>query len=502
MSAHPQQVAAYEGWRLEELRRLALLDTPAEESFDRVTRLAARTLNVPIAAISLVDGTREWFKSRVGLDATQIPLHGSFSAHVVHAQHALTVHDATQDPRFAANPLVTDSPHVRSCLGVLLHTGNGLPIGTLCAMDTRHRSFSAGELGTWKDFAGIVQGMIYTRELTIESDRLLRAAEASEQKHLEIERRFKKVANSVPALIGYWNTGLRCEFANDGYRAYFGLEPEQMIGMHLEELLGEKLFALNSPHALAALAGEAQRFQRRVTRRDGKIMDTEGQYLPDRDESGKVRGFYVLVTDISELTTAKSELEVINAKLLKESTTDFLTGLANRRVFTEKCDAAFLRFQDNGDGFALILLDLDNFKQINDCLGHEIGDEVLREVGNILADQMRGGGDLAARLGGEELAILCSGKFSEASLHELAERIRAQINQAVIETQKGPVSFTSSFGIACSNEDDASWTSSFARADSALYEAKEAGKDCIVFGRSPSKGATGRFRSLGIPSIR
>jgi diguanylate cyclase (GGDEF)-like protein len=275
-----------------------------------------------------------------------------------------------------------------------------------------------------------------------------------------------------------------------------------MIGRHFREVLGEELYVRNSPHAHAALAGEPQRFQRWTTGPDGNPRHTEGQYLPDRDETGKVQGFFVLVTDITELTAAKAALEISNAKLLKESSTDFLTGLANRRIFTERSEAAFGRFKESGEPFALILLDLDDFKQINDRLGHEIGDRVLQAVGEVLAGQARGRDDLAARLGGEEFAVLLPGDFNEDLLHEVAGRIRAQINKTSVDSPKGPVSFTSSFGIACSREGDCSWTAAFARADCALYEAKEAGKDRIVFGHSVAKGVTGRFKSMGIPPVR
>jgi diguanylate cyclase (GGDEF)-like protein/PAS domain S-box-containing protein len=388
---------------------------------------------------------------------------------------------------------------VRAWLGVPFHTRSGHAIGILSGMDTQPRSFSTDDIAVWSDFARIIEDIIHARELAVESEWLLRAAQASEQKHTEVERRLQRIADSIPALIGYWNTELRCEFANDAYRAYSGLTPQQMIGRHIREVLGEKLFTLNAPHAHAALAGEPQRFQRRVIGQDGAPRDTEGQYLPDRDANGVVRGFFVLVTDVTELTTAKGALEVSNAKLLKESTTDFLTGLANRRVFTERCEAAAARIRKSGEGYAMVLLDLDDFKKINDSFGHDNGDKVLQAVGNILSSQLRERDDLAARLGGEEFAILCQGEFTEESLQELAGRIRSQINTTSVATPKGPVSFTSSFGIAHSGPTDSSWTDAFARADAALYEAKEAGKDCIVFGRSAAKGTTGRFKSMGIP---
>jgi diguanylate cyclase (GGDEF)-like protein len=235
---------------------------------------------------------------------------------------------------------------------------------------------------------------------------------------------------------------------------------------------------------------------------DGSPRDTEGRYLPDRDANGEVRGFFVLVTDVTELASAKGALELSNAKLLKESTTDFLTGLANRRVFTERCEAAAAAFRQTGRGYALILLDLDDFKRINDSLGHDNGDKVLQVTGEILGNALREGEDLAARLGGEEFAILCAGEFTEDSLREMAGRVRSRIKQAVVSTPKGSVSFTSSFGVARCSAQDKSWTETFARADAALYEAKESGKDRIVFGHSAAKGTTGRFKSMGIPPAK
>ncbi len=503
VSPPPQERAqpARENQRLLALRQLGMLDTAPDGSFDRVTRLAARILRVPIALVSLVDESRVWFKSRVGLDVAQFPRDVTLCARVIEERKVLVIPDATRDPCYAANPLVTGAPHLRAYLGVPLYSKSREPIGTLCAIDVQPRDFGADEIAVWNDFAGLVQDMLLARELTVESEQQLRVASTSAEKHTQMERRLQRIADHIPALIGYWNTELKCEFANEAYRAYSGLAPEQMIGLHFRELLGEEIYARNSPYAYAALAGEPQRFQRSAVGKDGKRQHTEGQYLPDYDDTGAVCGFFVLVTDITELTAAKGDLEVINAKLLKESTTDFLTGLANRRVFTERSEAAFRRFQETGDSYSLIVMDLDNFKLINDRLGHEIGDRVLGAMGEILGGQLRGRDDLAARLGGEEFAVLCPGSFTENSLQQMAGRIRAQINKSTVDSPQGPVSFTSSFGMASVNAADSSWTGAFARADSALYEAKETGKNRIVFGASTARGTTGRFRSMGIPPL-
>jgi len=110
------QMPADEAQRLAALQRLALLDTPATESFDRITRLAAKALGVPMLLVSLVDADRQWFKSCVGLDATQTSRDVSFCGHVVFERRTLVVPDAARDPRFAGNPLVTGPPYVRAYL--------------------------------------------------------------------------------------------------------------------------------------------------------------------------------------------------------------------------------------------------------------------------------------------------------------------------------------------------------------------------------------------------
>jgi GAF domain-containing protein len=128
--------------RLEALRRLGILDTPPSESFDRLTRIAADVLQVPIVLVSLVDEHRQWFKSRFGLGAAETPREVSFCGHAVFLRAPLVVPDARTDPRFDDNPLVTGEPHVGAYLGIPIHTRDGQPIGTLCAIDHRPRQFS------------------------------------------------------------------------------------------------------------------------------------------------------------------------------------------------------------------------------------------------------------------------------------------------------------------------------------------------------------------------
>jgi phosphoribosyl 1,2-cyclic phosphodiesterase/DNA-binding response OmpR family regulator len=140
-----------EAERLLALRELAILDTPSEERFDRVTRLASAALGVPIAMVSLVDQDRQWFKSCRGLNTRETPRDAAFCAHVVHLRTELVVPDALQDDRFADNPLVASDPRVRFYAGAPLILPNGRCIGTLCVLDTRPRQLDPRELTILRD---------------------------------------------------------------------------------------------------------------------------------------------------------------------------------------------------------------------------------------------------------------------------------------------------------------------------------------------------------------
>jgi signal transduction histidine kinase len=129
-----------ESERLAALQAYEVLDTPPELAFDRLTQVAQYVTGVPTVLVSLVDANRQWFKSRVGLDAPQTPRDISFCGHTVFQRVPLIVTDATADPRFADNPLVTGQPGIRYYVGVPLITPEGMAIGTLCAIDYTPRA--------------------------------------------------------------------------------------------------------------------------------------------------------------------------------------------------------------------------------------------------------------------------------------------------------------------------------------------------------------------------
>ncbi len=159
------------------MHALKVLDTEPEERFDRFTRLACKIFATPIALVSLIDRERQWFKSRYGIDVTQMPRSVSFCGHQMKDDEVLVVPDVRADPRFSNNPLVLQAPNIRFYAGCLLRDANGESLGTFCLIDKRPRDFSAHEVDTLRELARMVEAELLsatlatTDELTCISNR-------------------------------------------------------------------------------------------------------------------------------------------------------------------------------------------------------------------------------------------------------------------------------------------------------------------------------------------
>ena len=150
-------IPSNESQRLQTLRDLKLLDTPPEERFDRVTRLAKQVFGTPIALVSLVDADRQWFKSRQGLDATETPRDISFCGHAILDDKIMVVNDAESDQRFCDNPLVCGNPNIRFYAGYPLAAPDGNRIGTLCIIDEKPREMSHEQLQLLRELGRMVE---------------------------------------------------------------------------------------------------------------------------------------------------------------------------------------------------------------------------------------------------------------------------------------------------------------------------------------------------------
>jgi diguanylate cyclase (GGDEF)-like protein len=160
---NPVQVG--EDDRLRTLREYRILDTDPDESFERITRIVSAALHVPMAAITLVDTDRQWFKSRIGIDIEETPRSASFCAHTMIGETAMLVPDTLRDPRFFDNPLVLGDPRIRFYAGYPLVSPSGMPLGAVCVLDIEPRTATPVELGLLRDVAALVMEQLNLRLL-------------------------------------------------------------------------------------------------------------------------------------------------------------------------------------------------------------------------------------------------------------------------------------------------------------------------------------------------
>ena len=612
-------IPADEAERLVSLHRLGLLDTQPSAAFDGVTRLAAAALRVPLLLVALVDQNRVWYKSRVGLTLRESPRMGSFCAQAILQREPLSVRDASTDPRFAKNILVSGPTRIRAYLGIPLFTRDRQPVGTLCALDTEAREFGEVERVVLSEFAKIAEELLASQEVLSKSDGVLQYAmereklfrETFEQAavgivHTSLHGAILRTNQRACSVLGYSATELReLSFRNITHPDDFAknvIEFKRALSGEIESYrLEQRLRCKNQSYLWAAVSvtlkrtasrqsdysivviddlsvqkqAEADALQARNAAEDRlaqqsiKLKETAdalvtqgaraveaGEALREAqtrlqdtrgllEESARARSESQTSLKVTQQTLAdtqatlrstqeslhssqealqstqealhstqqalldaqalqreaQSALQASNAKLATETATDALTVLPNRRSFSRRSEQAAQALRSSKKPYGLILLDLDDLKQINDQYGHDVGDEVLRSLGNILNSQLRNSSDMAARLGGDEFGVLCFGDINEQTLHDVAERIHIQIGKEPLATPKGLLRFAGSFGLALSMPDDPDWKTLYGRADAALREAKAAGKDRISFGRSQSKNATARLRALSAPPL-
>ena len=315
--------------RLAALRALKLLDTAPEERFDRITRLTARILNVPIAYVTLVDEHRQFKKSRYGSDTVETPREISFCAHAILENKQLVVPDAQMDSRFADNPLVTGKPYIRFYAGNPVAAPDGSLVGTLCVIDRQPRIPSDEDLQNLRDLAMVVQNELNLSEIK-ES---YQARQLTEEKLRLSEGRYREVTDIPGKFI--WESTL------EGKWLYLSERYEEILGYTVEEALSRRPFASVHPDDVVLTSAKffyatqkRQRFNNleyRVQTKDGRTLWISSRGAPMYDRDGKVAGYRGVCEEITEhkriqqeLITAKESAETAN-----KAKSEFLANMSH-----------------------------------------------------------------------------------------------------------------------------------------------------------------------------
>lgn len=296
-------------------------------------------------------------------------------------------------------------------------------------------------------------------ERTAELQRAIQQLGASEQ-------RLRIVTNNLPVLISYIDAQERLQFLNGTYREWMGVDPQLVLGSTLLEAVGPTLYEPRRLPLRRALGGERVSFETESeTQGVHRYLQTE--YIPDLQPDGTVAGIYALSSDISGA-------KAVERQLSRLSRVDALTGCPNRRQFEERLPEAMARCRRSRTVMALLFLDVDKFKLINDSLGHAAGDSVLKEFAARLNGCVRAT-DTVARLGGDEFVLILEGLQTPQDPELIAGKILEEMARPFL-IHNMMLQVSTSIGVACYLGGDSSEEQLLASADGALYQAKNAGR--------------------------
>jgi diguanylate cyclase (GGDEF)-like protein/PAS domain S-box-containing protein len=458
-----------------------LLDSHPELECDELVQLAASICGTPIGLVTLLDERHRWCRASDVLKMGETPREVAFCAHAVRQAGVLMVKDALMDARFGGNPLVTDEPAIRFFAGVGLFREDGELIGTLCVLDMLPRILTAEQAHALE---------VLGRQMSIRLEAVVqrRAVEqAMAEKELATaglrasEELFRAFMNASPFLSYIKDAAGRLLFYNRSFAQRFGVSEYAWLGRTDEQLWSRSLTKSVRTHDLEVMAGGTMvETEEHIRNTDGTVSSLRSFKFPCHDSAGNVLLAGVAV-DVSEEVAHKAELEryhreleEANDQLRKLAVTDELTGLRNRRSFEERLVMEFSLARRRKRELSVLLVDVDNFKSINDRWGHAAGDDVLRRLGTILRTTVRLP-DLPARYGGEEFVVLLP-ESGEESAMGLARRVMQRV--AAEEWENEPL--TISVGMAAMNESLENGFQLVELADEALYAAKRAGKNRVM----------------------
>ena len=283
----------------------------------------------------------------------------------------------------------------------------------------------------------------------------------------ESEQRLRRITDNIPSMVAYIDAERRYRFNSRYYETWLGRPLSDITGRLVQEVLGAETYATIRSNLDRAFEGERVEFEVEVRGTTGSRF-VRGAYIPDVDASGNVVGIYSSSTDITPQKQVERQLERL-------AQNDTLTGLPNRHMFNDGIAAALRRSQRSGTHVALLFLDIDGFKQINDTLGHAGGDDVLREFAHRLKSCVRAT-DLVARLAGDEFVIVLEGIHTRDECRFVARKILAAMRPQ-FRTAGCEIRVTTSIGVALGHGSSTTAEALLKRADSALYAAKGQGRD-------------------------
>jgi diguanylate cyclase (GGDEF)-like protein/PAS domain S-box-containing protein len=308
---------------------------------------------------------------------------------------------------------------------------------------------------------------------------LNRAADAVLQRTAALqtsEDQLRQITDNMPAMISYLDAGHRFRFANRAHEEWLGIEAQSLIGHTPCRVEGQSGYAAIRQHIESALEGRRLTYERDLETTTGRRR-IEVTLVPHFQPDGGVQGLFCLSHDITQRKSSEERLRYL-------AEFDLLTGLPNRALFMDRLERALARASRSGKPMAVLFVDVDHFKSVNDTYGHEAGDDLLRAFGQMMRSCVRSS-DTVARLGGDEFTILLESLSSADDARSVARALVAKA-RTPLKLGERCVTISTSIGIAMVDHDERDAASVLRRADAALYEAKRLGRDRFACAGRPS----------------
>ncbi|ABG40771.1 diguanylate cyclase/phosphodiesterase with GAF sensor [Paraglaciecola sp. T6c] len=495
--------------RVSALHELNILDTVAEERFDRITRLAAHSFGCQFASISFIDEERQWYKSVVNFPATDLDRNISFCAHTITQDKALVVKDAHLSACFKDHPYVVSDPFLRFYAGIKI-TMDGYHVGSLCVFDTQPKSFTCSDELILQDLANMVESELQKEQLTHaaqtlrqyqnklnETQKLTRVRNTILEKivhsvsltsvlheivkAVELEylnqkcsilllKDKKLLCGAAPSLPSFYNDAINGLDIGIG-QGSCGTTAFTGVRTVVEDISSHPYWSAWTELAEKAELGAC--WSEPVKASDGTVLGTFAIYhaypaAPSTEELQRIEQF-AYITSIAIERQNNSDL------IWHQANFDELTQLPNRNIMGEHLKQALNVAKRNQTQVAVLFLDLDNFKDINDTLGHSVGDDLLVDCAQRIKDCIRHK-DIVARLGGDEFVVIINDIVDFSGLEKTAQKILKGLSRPY-HLQSEIVHTSASIGITIYPDDADDVSSLLKNADQAMYGAKAIGKN-------------------------
>lgn len=502
--------------RLAALAKLGILDTPPEERFDRLVRIARKVYNVKIALFSIVDEERQWFKAKDGLEPRETHRSFAFCDHAIRQEKPFIVEDASKDPRFRNNPLVTGGPQIRFYAGIPVREPGGYKLGTVCIIDDKPRDIREVDLDVLRTLASLIEDELERAYAAVSGDdevrftHITRAIQRAQNAFLTNDSdraAFELMLSDLLAItgsqFGFIGEVLRKEddtpylkveaitniaWSPETQGLFQQVERRGMLFERLDNLLGAPMVSgavvVAHDYSSDPRKGGLPPGHPPIRCYIGMPVYSKSEMiglvgLANRDAgyteemSDRLAPLLQTVGTLLERKRLYRERQEHQTSLEKAANYDALTGLPNRRRLTELFTQELYEADQRKGTVSVCFLDLDGFKEINDEHGHSVGDAVLRAVAERLKTIVRSH-DVIARLGGDEFVAILRDVNDSRVYSRILEAIRQPVNYRHYVLQ-----LSCSMGITVYPDDDVEPDMLLRHADQAMYAAKEAGKNAF-----------------------